>query len=208
MTCCSNRPWHDFFNFWLETVSENPWHGWNERLKISKCVKFESDLLKTNEYIAFKSRGIFQAFVLLTCTNCSLTNVCKMLRLQWRNIFARFIDVSLSSGCSLVETKVSCTAREKVLEIWSIWLLKYVRKSLRKRVVIWPGSENRQMWKYATRIKEIGRESDHLPDSCHGNNSPPKPVPGSMDECGGKFWREEDIFLRGNKSIENWLSVI
>ena len=24
-------------------------HGWNERLKISKCVKFESDLFKTNE---------------------------------------------------------------------------------------------------------------------------------------------------------------
>lgn len=83
-----------------------------------------------------------------------------------------------------------------------------IRKSLRKRVIIWPRSENRQMWKYATRIKEIGRESDHLPDSCHGNNGPPKPVPGSMDECGRKFWREEDIFLRGNKSIENWLSGI
>ena len=34
---------------------------------------------------------------------------------------------------------------------------------MRKRVVIWPGRENRQMWKYATRIKGIGRDQITYP---------------------------------------------
>ena len=37
-------------------------HYWKERLKISRTVKFQSDLLKTNEDIAPQSRQVLQTF--------------------------------------------------------------------------------------------------------------------------------------------------
>ena len=52
-------PYTIFSTFDWKQLAKIREHGWNERLKISKCVKFESDLLKTNEDTAFKSRGIF-----------------------------------------------------------------------------------------------------------------------------------------------------
>ena len=38
-------------------------HHWKERVKISKIAKFESDLLKTKEDTALKSRKNLQTFV-------------------------------------------------------------------------------------------------------------------------------------------------
>ena len=38
-------------------------HHWKERVKISKIAKFESDLLKTKEDTALKSRENLQTFV-------------------------------------------------------------------------------------------------------------------------------------------------
>ena len=45
-------------------------HGWKERLTISEDVKFERDLLKTNEEIAPQSLRILQMFCCLSPLNC------------------------------------------------------------------------------------------------------------------------------------------
>ena len=49
-------------------------HHWKEGLKISKIVKFESDLLKTNEDVASQSREILQTFVWWGAQTCPKQN--------------------------------------------------------------------------------------------------------------------------------------
>ena len=57
-------------------------HHSKERLKISKIVKFGSDLLKTNDYTAPQSREILQSFVWWVAQTCPQhTNVLKFLQL-------------------------------------------------------------------------------------------------------------------------------
>ena len=57
-------------------------HHSKERLKISKIVKFGSDLLKTNDYTAPQSREILQSFVWWVAQTCPQhTNVRKFLQL-------------------------------------------------------------------------------------------------------------------------------
>ena len=45
-------------------------HHWKERVKISKTAKFESDLLKTKEDTALKSRENLQTFVWWAAQTC------------------------------------------------------------------------------------------------------------------------------------------
>ena len=47
-------------------------HHWKERVKISKTAKFESDLLKTKEDTALKSRENLQTFVWWAAQTCPL----------------------------------------------------------------------------------------------------------------------------------------
>ena len=60
-----NRPFHSVFQLLKWTSSGKSIHttAGKERLKFSKSARFESDLLKTNEYTAPQSREILQTFV-------------------------------------------------------------------------------------------------------------------------------------------------
>ena len=69
---------------------ENPSTPLEERLKISKTVNFESDLLKTNEDIAFERREILQTALVWwgahTQTSVNFRNFAK-LYLRLRNTY-------------------------------------------------------------------------------------------------------------------------
>ena len=51
-----------FSTLYMDQLGKILQHYWKERLKISRTVKFQSDLLKTNEDIAPQSRQILQTF--------------------------------------------------------------------------------------------------------------------------------------------------
>ena len=56
-------PFHGFSTFDRNQLAKIRQHGFKEHLTISEDVKFEPDLLKTNEEIAPQSLRILQMFV-------------------------------------------------------------------------------------------------------------------------------------------------
>ena len=64
-----NRPFHFFFStFDMGKLGKIRRHHWKDRFKMSKIVKFESDLLTTIEDIAAQCREILQTFTTTTTT--------------------------------------------------------------------------------------------------------------------------------------------